>query len=81
METEQKTLKQKKIELAQGEYAPVVIELIKDLISKDQQVLIGDTEYETVVNAVRLDTHGTIIRGMVDYLESIRKGSLNEVQM
>lgn len=72
------TLKQKKIELANSEYAPVIIELIKDLIERSP--LIGDTEYATIVNAVKFDTQSSILAGMVDHLENIRKGSLLEIQ-
>jgi len=80
MEPENKTLIQKKIELAQSEYAPVVIELIKDLLKQEDQILIGDNEFSTIVNAVKLDTQGNILRGMVDYLENIRKGILHEIK-
>lgn len=78
MENE-KTLIQKKIELAQSEHAPIVIELMKDLIEHGH--LLGGNEYETVVNAVRFDTQSTMLTGMVDLLESIRGGALHQVKM
>jgi len=74
---ENQTANQKKIALAQSEHAPVIIELLKDCIS--QNPLIDEkSEWQTIVNAIRLDTESTMIRRMVDYLEAIRAGSLHE---
>ena len=66
MENEQ-SLKQKKIALAQSEHASVVVELMKDCMSKSP--IIAKTEWETIVNAITLEVQGTLIRTMVDYLE------------
>jgi hypothetical protein len=74
-ETDQ-SLKQKKIVLATSEHAPIIIELLKDCMP--QPNLVAKTEWETIVNAITLDVHGTLLRRMVDYLEDIRKGSLHE---
>lgn len=71
---EEQSLTQKKIALAQSEHASTVIELMKDIMS--HAPLVGKTEWETIVNAITLDTQGTLLRGMVDYLEEIRKGKL-----
>jgi hypothetical protein len=70
------SLIQKKIALAQSEHAPVIIELMKDCMS--QIPLVDKTEWQTIVNAITLDTQSTMLRAMVDYLEDIRKGSLHE---
>lgn len=75
MENEQ-SIKQKKIALAQSEHAPVIIELMKDIMP--QTPIVAKTEWETIVNAVTLEVHGTMLRKMVDYLEEIRKGKLHE---
>jgi len=75
MENEQ-SLKQKKIALAQSEHASIVIELMRDCLS--QTPLIADTEWQTIVNTVTLDTQSTMMKNMVDLLENIRKGSLHE---
>ncbi len=75
MENEQ-SLKQKKIALAQSEHAPVIIELIKDCLT--QKPLVAKTEWETIVNAITLDAQSSILRGMVDLIDNIRKGSLHE---
>ncbi len=71
------TALQKKIALAQSEHAPVIIELMKDCMSKIP--LVDDkSEWKTIVNTITLDTQSTMLRTMVDYLEDIRKGSLLE---
>lgn len=76
MENEQ-SLKQKKIALAQSEHAPVIIELMKDIMSKIP--LVDDkSEWKTIVNTITLDTQSSMLRNMVDYLEDIRKGKLHE---
>lgn len=77
MENEnEQSLKQKKIALAQSEHAPIIIELIKDCI--EQSPIVAKTEWETIVNAITLETQGTLVKNMVDYLEAIRAGSLHE---
>ena len=74
---EDQSLKQKKIALAQSEHAPVIIELMRDIMS--QTPLIDDkSEWKTIVNTITLDTQSTMLRDMVDYLENIRKGVLHE---
>jgi hypothetical protein len=75
MESEQ-SLIQKKIILAQSEHAPVIIELMKDCMS--QIPIVAKTEWETIVNAITIEVQGTMLRSMVDYLESIRKGELHD---
>jgi cell fate (sporulation/competence/biofilm development) regulator YmcA (YheA/YmcA/DUF963 family) len=71
------SLIQKKIALAQSEHAPVIIELMKDIMSKIP--LVDDkSEWKTIVNTITLDTQSTMLRAMVDYLEDIKKGSLLE---
>ena len=71
------SLIQKKIALSQSEHAPIIIELMKDIMSKIP--LVDDkSEWKTIVNTITLDTQSTMLRAMVDYLEDIRKGSLLE---
>jgi hypothetical protein len=74
---EDQSLIQKKIALAQSEHAPIIIELMKDIMSKIPLV-DEKSEWKTIVNALTLDTQSTMLRSMVDYLEDIRKGSLHE---
>ncbi len=74
-EITRQTLNQKKIALAQSEYAPIIIELMKDVMKKNP--IVGETEWATIVNAISLDTSTTMITDMVDWLEKIRQGELN----
>jgi len=73
---ENQSKNQKKIALAQSVHAPVIIELIKDCMGTNPQ-LIGKTQWATVVNAVRLEVQGNILNAMVKYLDEIRNGSLS----
>jgi len=75
MAEDEQSLKQKKIALATSEHAPVIIELMKDLMS--QNPIIGKDQWETIVNALTIEIQATMLRGMVDHLEDIRKGSLH----
>lgn len=76
MEENPQNLVQKKIALAQSDHAPIIIELLKDCMP--QTPIVGKTQFETLVNAVTLEANSTMLRNMVDYLESIRKGALHE---
>ena len=76
MEENEQSLRQKKIALATSEHAPIIIELLKDCMH--QEGLVGKNEFETLVKAITLDVHGTILRSMVDYLENIRAGGLHD---
>ena len=75
MESEQ-SLRQKKITLAQSEHASVIIELMKDCMPSP--TLVADNEWDTIVNAIRLDTQSTMMMKMTDYIEQIRQGLLHE---
>jgi len=77
-EESEQSLKQKKIALATSEHAPIIIELMKDCMVSSE--IVSDTEWKTIVNAITLETQGTMLRAMVDHLEAIRKGSLHEVK-
>jgi len=68
------SLVQKKIALAQSEHAGVIIELIRDVAQKVP--LIGKDEFETLKNAIIIDTTSTLMTDMVDYLERIKQGEL-----
>ena len=78
METDEQSLKQKKIALATSEHAPIIIELMKDCIATVP--IIAKTEWETIVNAITLEVQSTMLRDMVDHLEGIRSGKLHNPQ-
>lgn len=71
------SLKQKKMALAGSEHAPIIIELMKDCMTKNKG-LIGKTQWDTSVNAITLDVQSDMIQRMINYLEAIRKGALIE---
>jgi len=75
MTENKQSMDQKKMALAASEHSPVIIELMKDCMS--QTPILGKTEWETIVNALTLEVQGTMLRGMVDLLDNIRKGSLH----
>jgi hypothetical protein len=70
------TLIQKKIALAQSEHASAIVELMKDCMVKTP--LLGETEWQTIVNAITLDTQSNMIRAMVDLIEEIKQGTLHD---
>lgn len=70
------TLIQKKIALAQSEHASVIVELMKDCMVKTP--LLAETEWQTIVNAITLDTQSNMIRAMVDLIEEIKQGILHD---
>jgi len=75
MAENEQSLNQKKMTLAASEHAPVIIELMKDLMQTSP--IIGKTQWDTIVNALTLEIQSDMLRGMVDLLDSIRKGSLH----
>ena len=74
---ENQTAKQKKIALAQSEHAPVIIELMKDCATKTD-LIDEKSEWQTIVNTIRMDAEASMMRRMADYLEGIRAGKLYE---
>jgi len=70
----EQTLNQKKIALAQSQHASVIIELVRDVLQKVP--IVGRDEWETIKNAIIIDTSSTILRDLVEYLEKIKKGNL-----
>lgn len=59
------------IAIAQGEYAPAVIELLRSCV--DQRPIIGENEFSTVVNAVTMEAQAGLIQRVITQLEEIRK--------
>jgi len=65
---------QKKIAFAQSDHIATVISLMKECAQ--QQKLVGDTEYETVVNAVTMDAQGAMIIKFINAIDFIKQGGL-----
>jgi len=72
------TENQRKIAFAQSEHVETVIQLMKE--STHQGPLLGATEYETVVNASRLDAQSDMINKFINMVDSIKRGGLFEKQ-
>ena len=75
-ETQNVSLRQKKIALATSEHAPIIIELMKDCM--ENTPIVASTQWKTIVNALTLEIQSTMLRAMVDHLEGIRKGKLHD---
>lgn len=74
---EDQSVKQKKIAFAQAsEMVEAAIIILKE--STTQQALVGDTEFETVVNAVTLDAQSSLIIKFLEAIDSIKNGSLHK---
>lgn len=69
-EDDQSTL-QKKIAFANSEHVAIVIQLLQECGSVQQ--LVGETDYETIVNAVTLDAGQNMIKKFINALDSIKK--------
>ncbi len=54
------------------------IEIIKSTFETTQ--LVGDSEYSTVVNAVKFDTQQNVMLGFLKRLDFIREGGLINIQ-
>lgn len=62
-----------------SENVQVMIELIKMSIPQEQ--LVGDTEYATIVNAVKFDTRQNLILDIIKKVDFIKGGGLNQVEL
>jgi len=65
---------QKKIAFAQSDHIAIVISLLRECAQ--QQKLVGETEYATVVNAVTMDAQSDMIIKFISSIDFIRKGGL-----
>lgn len=74
---QEQSLKQKKIAFAQSEHVEAVLALMRECggVSK----LVGDTEFETVVNAATLDAQSNMVTRFINQIDSIKRGGLNQV--
>lgn len=73
---QEQSLKQKKIAFAQSEHIEAVIALIKE--SCGEHVLVGETEFETIKNAVTLEANSTLIKNFINLIDHIKKGGLHQ---
>lgn len=76
MNENEQSLKQRKIALAQSEHAAIVVELLRDCVTKTP--LIADTEWKTIVNTITLEAESNMMRNVVDLIEKIKSGGLHD---
>lgn len=73
------SLIQKQIAFANnGDAIAAAIEIIKSTFETGP--LVGDSEYGTVVNAVKFDTQQNVMLGFLKRLDFIREGGLHNAQ-
>ncbi len=68
------TPNQRKTMLANSEFAPLIVEIIRDCAEKVE--LRGKDQWETAKNAIIMETTSSLMLRVVEYLEAIKKGSL-----
>ena len=66
---------QRILALAQSEHAQAVVELLQHVMPREK--LLGDNEYQTVVNAVKFDTRAETIESVFVFLDNVKKGEIN----
>lgn len=72
---EQQSLTQNMISLAQNpEHVQAMAAILKRCMK--QTPLIGNNEFETIVNAVIIDTNSTIMQNFSNQIEYIKQGGL-----
>lgn len=79
MNPEEQSLNQKKITFAQSAHIEAVIALLKDC--GGVQKLIGDSEFETVVNAATLDAQQNMITKFINQIDFIKQGGLVQTEL
>lgn len=70
----EQSIRQKKIAFSTSEHVEAVITILKEVSSN--QKLVGDTEFETVKNAITLDAQAQLIMNFINAVDRIKGGSL-----
>lgn len=73
---ENQNILQKKIAFANSEHVATVIHILKEC--GGAHGLVGQTEYETVVNAVTLDAQQDMIKNFINALDSVKQINFTE---
>lgn len=73
---ENQSLIQKKIAFAQSGHLEAVVQLLRE--SAGEQKLVGDTEFETVKNAITLEANSTLITNFINLIDHIKQGGLHD---
>lgn len=76
MEPNEQSIIQKKIAFATSEHIEAVILLLKECSGVSK--LLGDSEYQTVVNAATLDAQQNLVRDFINAVDRIKRGGLHK---
>lgn len=76
MDPQEQSLKQKKMAFASSEHFEAVLAILKD--SAGTQKLVGETEFETIKNAITLDANSTMITNFINLIDHIKSGGLHQ---
>lgn len=68
------TKNQKMIAFAQSDHVQIVIQLLQECGGVPK--LLGDTDFETIVNAATLDAQQNMINKFINQIDFIKKGGL-----
>ena len=69
------TENQKKMAFAGSEHVAIVIQLLRECGGVPK--LLGDSEFETIVNAATLDAQQEMITKFINMIDAIKSGSLH----
>jgi hypothetical protein len=73
------TLNQKKIAFANSEHLEAVLAILKDCGGVPK--LVGETEFNTIVNAVTLDAQQNMLTKFINTIDFIKQGGLVQVDL
>lgn len=72
------TAVQKQIAFAQSEHFEAVLAILKDCMGVPK--LLGESEYETVINAATLDAQQMVLTKFINRIDFIKQGGLLNTQ-
>lgn len=72
------SLKQKKIAFAQSTHFEAVLAILKEC--SRQTKLVGDNEFQTIVNAVTLDAQSDMLVKFINQVDFIKGGGLHKAE-
>jgi hypothetical protein len=73
-ELQNQTMNQKKILFANSGHVDTVMAILRDALPKEP--LVGDTEFETLRNAITLDAQSNLIMEFINQVDYIKSGGL-----
>ena len=76
---EQQSIKQKKIAFAQSEHIEAVIAIMRDVAKHTK--LVGDSEFETLVNAITMDSQAELMLQFINQIDFIKQGGLVSTEL